>query len=386
MEEFLSVLRTNLDTQDIVIEFLPNGSQEDDITAMRATAVSRLRVEILAGGGPDVFIMRYIQTDFSGMGYNLDSGDILFKSPQKVMESGLFLPLDEYIENNTQFTEWEKFPKAIMDAGRNYEGQQIIPVTYTFPVLITPQEVFDYTQDQTLCWSDLLTDPEIALFAADLINCRSDYSEDSSGNFGVSYPDYLEFSLGKIADYEKEELLFTEEEFLQHIKEILALSPQDVHTDAEESLIGVNIRSLTQPVTMLPMYSDDGGISARIESYAVVNRNTRRPEEAFAVIDTLLSTEAQQSYKIYSEYLCDRYNGGLPMNEGLYKVGTAEKIYQKEENYRALCALREQITCAYFDGEATAILNVLFECDAYPEQVEGIVHEAYEDLQRRVRE
>lgn len=385
MEEFLSALRTNLGTQDIVVEFIPNGSEEDGITAARATAVSRLRVEMLAGGGPDVFIMRYIPTEYSGMGANLDSGDILIKSPQKVMESGLFLPLDEYIENNTQYTEWENFPQAIMDAGRNYEGQQIIPISYTLPVKIYTQEDFDYTPDRLLSWNDMLTDMELAPFAIDLINCH-DYTVSADQTY-LSYPGYLEFTLGQIADYEEGKLLFTEEELLQRVKEILALNPEDVHPDAEEGLLGIKARSYTQPVTLLPLYSDDGGITARIESYAAVNRNTDRPDDAFKVIDTLLSTEAQQNYKIYSEYFCKDYFAGFPMNDELYKKGTELKLYANEDNYNELCKLREQITHAYFDGEPSELLDNLFvKCVAFPEDTKNYVHETYEDLQRRVRE
>lgn len=385
MNDFLIDVRTNLDGQEVVIEFLPNdGVADEDTTARRASAVSRLRVEMLAGGGPDVFIMRYIQTDLGGAGANLDSGDILFKNPQKIMDSGVFLPLDEYIENSTRFAEWEKFPQAVMDAGRNYEGQQIIPLTYTFPVLTYPREVFDYTPDRLLTWNDMLTDPVLAPFAADLINCRKGYEEDDEGNYGVGYPEYIEFTLGEIADYEKGDLLFTEEELLQRMNEIMVLSMQDTNLDAKESMLGVSVRSYTQPITLLPMYSDDGGIFARVESYAAVNRNTKRPEEAFAVIDTLLSTEVQQNNKIYTEYLC--YTEGLPMNEELERIGTNQKLYMNEDNYKEICELQEQITGAYFDGEPTAILNMLLDCDSFPDQVEGIVHEAYEDLQRRIKE
>lgn len=385
MNDFLVDVRTNLGGQEVVVEFLPNdGAANEDTTARRASAVSRLRVEMLAGGGPDVFIMRYIQTDWGGDGANLDSGDILFTNPQKIMDSGVFLPLDEYIENCTRFAEWEKFPQAVMDAGRNCEGQQIIPLTYTFPVLTYPREEFDHTPDRLLTWNDLLTDQKLAPFAADLINCREGYEEDEKGNYGVAYPEYLEFTLGEIADYEKGDLLFTEEDLLQRMKEIMALGMKDTNSDAKESMLGVNVRSCTQPITLLPLYSDDGGIFARVESYAAVNRNTKRPEEAFTVIDTLLSTEVQQSSKIYTEYLC--YTSGLPMNEELDRIGTNQRLYMNEDNYKEICELREQITGAYFDGEPTAILNILLECDSYPDQVEGIVHEAYEDLQRRIKE
>ena len=141
INEFLAAIRTDIGGQDVVVEFIPSSPDDESFTVARATAVSRLRVEILAGGGPDVFIMRYKETAGTS-GLNYDAGDVLFKYPQKVMESGLFLPLDDYIENNTKHTEWEKFPQAVMAAGRNSEGQQIVPINFTFPVIVYPKSVF----------------------------------------------------------------------------------------------------------------------------------------------------------------------------------------------------------------------------------------------------
>lgn len=376
MEELIDELRANLDIQDIVIEFIPNGPGEDGSTASRETAIRRLRLEMLAGKGPDVFIMRYIPPE-GNEGYNVDSGDMLIKSPQKVMENDLFLPLDEYIENNTQHTEWEKFPEVIMDAGCNVEGQQIIPITYTFPVIVYPKETFDYIPDHLLSWNEMLTDIKISPFAEDLLNC----------NYLGGYWDYLEFSFGELVDYEDECLLFTEEELLQRVKEVLAINPNDVHGSVEEELISAKIHSYLEPVTLLPLYSDDGGITARIETYAAISRTTDRPEESFAVIDTLLSTQVQQNFAIYSEYFCRKGVGGLLMNEELTNIKTGEPIYQNEENYRTVCILQEQITNANFESDVGTLVNDLVsKCVYSPEYIEGEVHSVYESLQRRVKE
>lgn len=56
----------------------------------------------MSGGGPDAFIMS------NNYGDENEQKSSLFKYPQKSMEMGLFLSLDEYMENNTQFTEWDK--------------------------------------------------------------------------------------------------------------------------------------------------------------------------------------------------------------------------------------------------------------------------------------
>ena len=332
-----------------------------------------------------MFIMRYKST-LSPLGYELDAGDVLFKSPQKVMESGIFLPLDDYIDNNTKHTEWEKFPKVIMDAGRNAEGQQIIPISYTFPVIAYPKEIFDYTPDRLLSWTDMLTDPELAPFSVDLVNCN-DYIEYPQGDPFYRYKEYFEFVIGQNVDYKEGKLLFTEEELLQRIKDVLALNSEDVYPEAEEGLLGIQHRSYSQPVTLLPLYSDDGGITARIDFYAAVNRNTDSPEEAFAVIDRLLSTEAQQNFKLYSEYLCPYMFEDFPMVDDLYKKGTPIRLHANEENYTEFSELHEQITHAHFMGETSVILNeLLIQCASMPDITEQLVHEAYMNLQRRVRE
>ena len=64
-----------------------------------------------------------------------------------------------------------------------------------------------------------------------------------------------------------------------------------------------------------------------------------------------------------------------------------------DENYEELCEVRDQITGANFDGKDTEILNDLL-ADAIHlhihnednESVEELVHDVYEELQRRVRE
>lgn len=376
MEELLVDMKAKLGIQDIVIEFIPRGPGEDGGTVSRATAVKRLRLEILSGGGPDVFVMRYMPVAEAD-GFSIDSGDTLIKSPQSVMESGLFLPVDDYIENNTGLTEWNKFPKSIMDAGCNSEGQQIIPITYTFPVIIYPREVFNYVPDRLLSWNDLLTDPELSPYASDLLNCR--YME-------FFWP-CLEFTFGQLVDYEEEELLFTEDELLSRVNEIISIDPNDTHGCIAEDFIGASIRSFVEPVTVLPWYCDDGGITARIDAYAAINRNTDRPEDSFAVLDFLLSTEAQQNYEIYSEYFYREGLGGLLMNEEFVNIETGEPLYQNEENYLSICELQKQITCANFDSNiGTLVSNLFSECALFPEYTDTYVHETYEDMQRRVRE
>ena len=93
---------------------------------------------------------------------------------------------------------------------------------------------------------------------------------------------------------------------------------------------------------------------------------------------------------MYSQLLYGWY--GLPLHEELFQEGTPLGRWDclTEENYQELCELRGQITNANFKSERTYMLNgVLGECsvaEALGTTIEKIVHETYEDMQRRVRE
>ena len=75
------------------------------------------------------------------------------------------------------------------------------------------------------------------------------------------------------------------------------------------------------------------------------------------------------------------------MNEALYVTGTNEKMYSNDENYYEFRELQAQITSAVFEDESFMLLsNLISDCLNAPDQTESLVHKAYEDLQRRVRE
>ncbi len=395
IEEFLQSLKKNTGLDNVVVEYIPSpyafydeASKESDGVLMRKTMLDRIRVELLSGGGPDVFIATQM-LDFEDRGITS-----LFPFPQEVMESGVFLPLDEYM-TDAKFAEWDKFPEAVMNAGRNEDGQHIIPLTYTLPVAFYPQTEFIYATQRELSWNDMLSDPEISPYAAALADCCT-VDIDSYTNEKLKLPQmYLDFVLGELADSKKEELLFTEDELLQRIDEILVLGNRNTDNEyiPKEMFLGwmANSEYYPDPLTMIPIYSDDGGVTARIDSYAAVNRNTKQPENAFAVIDFLLDDEVQRNSAIYSQFLY--HVDGLPMHEELFQEDTPlynNQFYLTDENYQEFREICDQITAANFDSELRKVLyDTLLYCsvaEALETTVEEIAHEAYADMQRRVKE
>ena len=401
IKSFLYELETSLGIDNVVVEFLPSGIDAGSgmlnkgTVAVRETAMDRLRVEIMAGEGPDLFLMSYqAQSIYGDMGLVVDYTDVLFKYPEQAMEIGLFLPLDDYIENHAEYANWDNFTDSVMAAGRNEEGQQLIPISYSMPLLILPKETWDYTPAKELTWDDMMHDPELLPYSLDLANCRETDGEDTYATGWL-----LPHVMGTLADYEKEELLFTEEELLQRVKEILAMEP----TDAYETIHGAKEVSWSaaselshsgaiRPLTILPMYSADGGVTVTIDRYAAINRNSKKADEAFRILDYLMSKSMHQYSEFHRSVLSS--GGAFPMDEEFF-CDAEHWLYNREssmmpENYEELCEMRSQITGANFDGELVQLLSgVLSDCiheQNYGDKtVEEVVHEAYENMQRRLR-
>jgi len=407
LNEFLMSLEQTGGLSEVQILYVPKHGAD------RETKLDRLRVEIMSGAGPDVFIMNcakgYYETTHG------QSDDSLIKFPEMAMENGLFLPLDDYMENNTRFTEWDKLTQPVLAAGRNWEGQQIIPVAYTMPLLFYKKADVDLDlTDAYYTWEDMLTNPEIAPYAARFADCSESHFE-----FGMEKPtvtvrgNYFPYILGQLADFKEEELCFTEEELLEYVRFVLdhaeAIDPASDPPLSYSEMLGSEMDwefpstldgNADAGMTMIPMYTADGGVSAMITSWAAVNRNTKHPEEAYTVIDMLLSMNMQKNNWIYS---CFIFSGaGIPMHEDLLQPDKEFSRFgwtMTEINYNELCEVRSQITEAHFQNELTAELSFLLNncyfgirgINGGPmygdfSTVEEAVHEAYEKMQRMVRE
>lgn len=107
------------------------------------------------------------------------------------MSNHLFLPLDDYIEN-AGYIEWDNLQLQVMEAGRNNEGWQLLPLTYTFEATFfdgsyKPESQFPMT------WDEMIEDPDPNIRSA-ACNARQ------------------ENIMGELADFDKDAPAFTEDE------------------------------------------------------------------------------------------------------------------------------------------------------------------------------
>lgn len=335
------------------LEILPPSfnAQERDI------AITRVRTEIMAGKGPDLFICAH---KLYGYNAGLDT-TLFFKFPVQAMSNHLFLPLDNYIENAGNI-DWDSLQPVVMNAGRNEEGQQIIPLTYTFEATLfdssyTPEAKFP------MAWEQMTEDPDPNIRAA------------SDG--------YLYNIIGNLADYSKDAPAFSEDELLewvakqydtwQSIPEEFRDVPRVWMDQGYLSDPDVDISlSGEEEYTMIPLYNRLGGVTANITTVAAINRNARYPDEAFRVIDYLLDPEVQQTSDIF-QYCMQ----GLPVYTGTGNSDTPSgSCWQMNEtNYKAITEMQEQINAANFPGPVDANL---WTVQWYDEEArKKSVHEKY---------
>ena len=389
--------------ENLVFEFIPTGGAE------RETALDRMRTEIMSGGGPDLFLI-----NCAGAYNSAPNGEALFKMPEKAMALGLFLPLDEYMENNSVHAEWDKMTDVILDAGRNGEGQMIIPVTYTVPLAMYMKDEVPHTPSKTMTWQDMLNDDKLKDTAAVLADgARHPQLRDGQWSYRIDSPAYC--MLGELADYEKENLSFTEEELKAYIDQTFELQEYTFNSglyDREkwyEGYLGVGMNCCvwnqieTHGMTdedifsLVPFYSDDGGATGIILNYMAVNANTKRPEDAFKVIDRLMGIKMQQDDSIYMEYMYKKL-GVMPMYDHLMQEDTPlnahsyqhKYTFYSEENFETVCALRDSISRVIFPDMLTLTLSdLMLECRIARDEGEDytqIVHEAYNAMELMVGE
>ena len=390
-EDLSAKLKEECNIEKISFEILP---QYDE--TQRKLKLQRLHTEIMAGKGPDLFIA---QCGFSGLASYRGKG--IFAYPEKSMEVGLFLPLDEYMENSTQFTDWNAQTQSVLNAGQSDEGQVLIPITYKIPMMIYPEEKVNIPYTQNLTRREILDNHETSDIGAVIYTAIGKALTDGTG--WIPYKAAVLDSLGKYADYENEELLFTEDELYSIANEAFKLrevmnSNEWISYEWSNSLFSDSYHALRSSDTekcLVPRYTKDGGIAAQITAFMAVNRSSKHPEKAFSVIDYLMQEDVQRYNELYHEYFCD----GYPLQNDL---GSEEKAFGDDDlctsfsqkHMKELLSIKEQITAVNIIGELDSIMEDmmldLIYCMADTEYSADIprevVSEAYEKMAQAMKE
>lgn len=350
---------------ELKMEYVP--TKEPD----RANFITRAGVELMAGKGADVFVVD------SFMGHFINTSDgCMFPYPEKAMKNKLFLPLDSYIEN-AEFTDFDRLMPNVLEAGKNEEGQQILPLTYNITAI------------SALKGTHGLPDP-----LPDTRDGMMDSGNDLLKYMASPWNDNLLMYLGDSADILGEELNFTEDELLDLA---MRYHEQTLVTGIDWEGVNVNPGRVLQhdlfpsaetEVTIIPGFNKNGGVTAGISVYGAVNRNTDKPDIAFAVLDKLLSQKTQQGNEMYFMFT------GMPMD---MELGNSDNRfmwgpwYMNDWNYEQYTNIRDRIDSVRFytplDREAeNTLVPACRDEGATEDSIRKAVHSCYTTMQMMLAE
>lgn len=354
VKKLLAEMKEQGGPENVACEFIEGRGEARD------GALTRLRAELMAGSGPDVFVISHDQY----------SPNNLFKFVEKKMEENVFMPLDAYT-GQARFMDASRMNQTVLDGGKNAAGQQmLIPLRYTFSATVLPASETELDLSRSWSFADMTAGEDPALAAA-LAGWRNE--ESALSDFAAAF--------GEKADYKEEALTFSREDLQEMVEALLAFGEKAdggqwgdiaegaVFTDLWDFRLTVsNLAWGSQPVVIVPLFNRQGGVTAKIRDYAGVNANTKNPAGAFWAVDFICG-ESQMQAADFHMYLNSH---GLPVYDELMREDTkllyrkdrsAQKnhdyIYFEEGDWQAVAAARDKLDSASFPTELDLEINFL---------------------------
>ena len=192
----------------IQVDILPTDESEREIY------LKQLRTQIMAGDGPDVYILPTdnvlkvdSKTKFSQKVLTSQIEiDPLFQDVTQAMYSGVFADIGSFYDADTDLNT-EALQQDVMDAGVIGGCRYVLPLRYNMPVLLTEPANYDdigITQEQI--------DSGITALAAYAIETK-----DAMMAAGLRMPDDTTL-LSRLFDYEKGEMVITQQEIADYMR------------------------------------------------------------------------------------------------------------------------------------------------------------------------
>lgn len=361
VENFLFNTKEYGISDNVEFEIVPPDEAE------RKGALTKLRTEIAAGTGPDVFIIDTSVRD----------EELLFRFPIQAMEQGRFLKLDDYIANAKNM-EWNMLYAPIMSAGKTEKGQFLIPMAYTFPVTLYNGDAGEINITPTTTWGDMVDSP-------------NKYIREAAAMFDPRSVNRICSVFGEIANYQTEQILFSEEDLLgayemeMQYEDEFSLDNQieNYKVDMSVSFDFIDGQTVNWDFDMVPLCNMFGGVTATITAYCGINANTKHPDEAFTLIDVLLSKSSQQNSDMYGAML----NGkAIPVyNELMQESTPVQRWHMKEDVYQNYLEARELITQVKFRTPLDSYLTSGYaDCTAIKLLGEGDIPSIAKEIYRQM--
>ncbi|MBQ8280199.1 MAG: extracellular solute-binding protein [Roseburia sp.] len=192
----------------VKLEILPTDTEEREIY------LKQLRTQIMAGEGPDVYLLPTgdtIETDIPGRGsqtrvtleYEIDP---LFRDVTQNMYNGVFADISRYYDADEELNT-EGLQKEIMDAGVIDGCRYVLPIRYDIPSLFVDPEL-----SEEAGITQTVLDEGISALTQNVLD-----KNDTMMAVGLKLPNDT-LLLSQLFDYEKGEILVTEQEIADYMR------------------------------------------------------------------------------------------------------------------------------------------------------------------------
>ena len=319
----------------VVIEQLPQ-----DPTA-RKIMLERLGTEIMAGKGPDIFVLPAARTNmdiaapmwFSGIQLASESYEMLFPDVELSMYNGLFADISEYYDADTELDK-ENLVTAVMDAGIVGDARYVLPLRYNIPLIYVDV--------------DRMADAGVSMdiFDQDIVSMMDDIAESgldwlAAGAYLNQIKHYALNFFPDVVDYEAQEVTITKDELTTFMRSYVSMRQQQgsqrnsngistfssyiagvesvpakndsyglVTADLDTALSSVLIaKDAGTNLAMYPLRATDGSVIADVTFYGAVGAGCKEPELAYELLRGVLSEEVQWHSNMAGKKV--KYRGGL---------------------------------------------------------------------------
>ena len=314
--------------------------------AKREAEIQKLRTEIMAGKGPDVFLMDSIPENA------IREGGFLMENPYKTMQSGALASLDIYMEKDAYWKD-SSYNEVFLKAGQ-YDGRQyIIPMSVSYYVLPRPKDMEEMTGDTLGEWLEQIR-------ASDDIRLKQMLYTFTSHSARWMQP---------AVNYETKEVLFEKEKWMGFLEEHYQFE-KETYKDVVgkekfqyfEATKNTLFKKNASQLDMQVVPDINGKKMATIMSYGAVARSSDLKKEAYDFLMLFLNDQTEQ----YSKKHADDSATGLPSLLG-YLDGINMPVqesafwqwadFPSEEMLQEMRKTFRELDGAYFLTEGDRALN-----------------------------
>lgn len=295
------------------VEILPTDKNE------RKIRLQKLRTELMAGDGPDVFLLP------SGSINDTEKDELrepLFSDVEMAMKNLYFADLSEYYDTDEELKK-EELQQDVMNAGVLDGARYVLPMGFNMPVI---------------CYNPVnleqegLTEEDLHAPLGDFLSSALESGNMRTQRSAIAHPYSILSLFQPLFDYETEQLLLDREtvETVCRLRKQLSAASEDLPllqgftTKLDFYLTGFNfvfektdsyfvgtlyhapeLLGLGQvtgvDVKVTPLRSVGGEVAAEVTYFGAANANCEHPKEAYEFLRTFLSAEVQHQTGIGAE-------------------------------------------------------------------------------------